>query len=69
MQKPIKVCYILPEYSEKTDSHFFHIYEFLRELSEKIDIFLIVEKSEFKDIKIGKKLYIQKNGKRYPPML
>lgn len=60
MQKPIKICYILPEYSEKTDSHFFHIYELLEELSEKLDIFLVIEKSEIKDIKIGKKSYVQK---------
>jgi len=60
MQKPIKICYILPEYSERTDSHFFHIYELLEELSKKIDIFLIVEKSDLKKIKLGNRTYVQK---------
>jgi len=60
MQKPIKICYILPEYSEKTDSHFFHIYELLEKLSEKIDIFLVIERSEIKNIKIGEKSCVQK---------
>jgi len=60
MQKRIKICYILPEYNEKTDSHFFHLYEFLEELSKKIDIFLIVEKSVTNNIKLGKRSYVQK---------
>jgi len=67
MPKHIKICYILPEYNENTDSHFFHIYELLEELSSpsagkarKIDIFLIVEKANTKNIKISKKIYIQK---------
>jgi len=30
----MKICYIIPEYNERTDSHFFHIYEFLEELSK-----------------------------------
>jgi len=60
MQKPIKICYILPEYNENTDSHFFHIYEFLEKLSRKLDIFLIVEKSETKDIKLTRRVYVQK---------
>lgn len=67
----MKLCYILPEYNQKTDSHFFHIYEFLEELSKKIDIFLIIEKftpsnnegSNLKaeEIKIGEaEIHIQK---------
>lgn len=60
MQKPTKVCYILPEYNKNTDSHFFHLYELLEEASKKLDIFLIVEKSDIEDIKIGKKIYVQK---------
>lgn len=58
----MKICYILPEYNENTDSHFFHIYEFLEKLSQKLDIFLIVEKSNIKaeDIKITNTVYVQK---------
>jgi len=45
MRKPIKICYILPDYNSKTNSHFFHLYEFLEKASKKLDIFLIVERS------------------------
>lgn len=62
MQKSIKICYILPEYNQKTDSHFFHIYEFLEKTSEQADIFLVVERSEIKarDIKIANRVYVQR---------
>jgi glycosyltransferase involved in cell wall biosynthesis len=63
MQNNIKLCYILPDYNPKTDSHFYHLYEFLEKLSEKIDIFLIIERSnvDFKEIKIGNaEIYVQK---------
>ncbi|HUT96487.1 MAG TPA: glycosyltransferase family 4 protein [Candidatus Paceibacterota bacterium] len=62
MQKSLKVCYILPDYNQKTDSHFFHVYEFLEKASQKADIFLIVEKSNVKteDIKIANAVYVQK---------
>lgn len=39
-----KLCYILPDYNEDNVSHFYHLYEFLEELSRKLDIFLIIEK-------------------------
>jgi len=60
MQKPIKICYILPEYNLDTDSHFYHLYEFIKELSKKADIFLIVEKSRLKKIDLGSGFYVQK---------
>ena len=64
MQKPIKICYILPDYNSKTDSHFFHLYEFLKKASEKLDIFLIVERNNKEDIGGAmpdiKKIYVQK---------
>ena len=55
-----KLCYIIPDYDESNKSHFYHLYEFLKELSKKLDIFLIVEKSESKNINIGNRVYIQK---------
>ena len=60
MQKPIKICYILPEYNKNTDSHFFHLYEFIKKLSDKADIFLLIEKSRVKNIDLGTQAYIQK---------
>jgi len=56
----MKICYIIPEYNERTDSHFFHIYEFLEELSKKLDIFLVVEKSDTKEINLANRVYIQR---------
>jgi len=62
MQEVIKICYILPDYDENNISHFYHLYEFLEEISERMDIFLIIEKSEnkAKDIKLGSRVYVQK---------
>ncbi|MBU4284996.1 glycosyltransferase family 4 protein [Patescibacteria group bacterium] len=66
MQKYIKLCYVLPDYNSKTDSHFFHLYEFLEKASKKLDIFLIVERSSSNKEDIGsvmpdiKFIYIQK---------
>jgi glycosyltransferase involved in cell wall biosynthesis len=60
MQKLTKVCYILPEYNPDTDSHFYHLYELLENLSNRLDIFLIVERSRAKNIKLGNKVYVQK---------
>ena len=56
-----KLCYIFPEYNEKTADHFYHHYEFLDKLSKNLDIFLIVEKG-IGEINFGnfKKIYIQK---------
>lgn len=58
MQKHIKLCYIIPDYDKNNISHFYHLYEFLENLSEKIDLFIIAEKG--KGINIGKESYIQK---------
>jgi len=44
-KKP-KICYIVPEYSEDTDTHFYHIYELIEVLKEKADIFLIAAKGK-----------------------
>jgi len=64
MQKPIKLCYILPDYNSKTDTHFFHLYEFLEKASKELDVFLIVERSNKEDIGSAmpgiKNIYVQK---------
>ncbi len=39
-----KLCYILPEYSEDTQEHFYHLYELLNDVSQKLDIFLLIER-------------------------
>ncbi len=62
MPKPIKICFILPDYDENNVSHFYHLYEFLEEVSKKLDIFLIVEKGNIGPAAAGyiNKFYIQK---------
>ncbi len=40
----MKLCYVLPEYRADTDTHFFHLYEFVRTLSRAADVYLVVEK-------------------------
>jgi len=60
MQKPIKICYILPEYNTDTESHFYHLYELLERISQKADLFLIIEKSKSRDIKLGNRTYVQR---------
>ena len=60
MRKHIKICYILPDYSREDSGHFYHNYELLEELSKKADMFLIVEKSDTRDIKLGNRVYVQR---------
>ena len=40
-----KLCYILPKYDESSSEHYYHIYELLEELSQQIEIYLIIEKT------------------------
>ena len=40
-----KLCYILPEYDEKTATHFAHLYDFIREISKDFDLLVIVERT------------------------
>jgi len=58
MHKRIKLCYILPDFDEDNISHFYHLYEFLENLSEKIDLFIIAEKGNKPNI--GKTSYVQR---------
>ena len=62
-----KLCYNLIIYDEETESHFYHVYEMLEKLGEKIDIYLVIEKAKqrpkFKNVK---KIYIQKF--KFPPL-
>jgi len=63
MHKPIKICYVLPEYRKDTDSHFYHLYELLERLSKKtneLDLFLVIERGENRDIKLGNRTYVQR---------
>jgi glycosyltransferase involved in cell wall biosynthesis len=49
-----KLCYVIPEYNKSTIEHYYHIYEFLEEISTQLDVYLVVEKltgkPDFKNI-------------------
>lgn len=43
--KKIKICYVLPVYDSRTDTHFSYVYDLLVRAGERISIFLIVERA------------------------
>jgi len=40
-----KLCYIIPEYDPLVSGHYYHIYELLEKVAEKLDICFVVEKA------------------------
>ena len=40
-----KLCYVLPQYDARSSEHFFHIYELIDNVSQLIDLFLVVERA------------------------
>ncbi|OGS22904.1 MAG: hypothetical protein A2252_07445 [Elusimicrobia bacterium RIFOXYA2_FULL_39_19] len=41
-----KLCYVLPLYDLDTDTHYFHLYEFIEEIGRKCSVYLVVEKAK-----------------------
>lgn len=39
-----KICYLLPFFDTATDSHYFHLYDFINEAGKELNILLIIEK-------------------------
>lgn len=37
-----KLCYLLPEYSPDTDTHYYHLYELVEAVSRRLDLFLVI---------------------------
>ncbi|MEK7502856.1 MAG: glycosyltransferase [Patescibacteria group bacterium] len=60
MSKKVKVCYILPFFDEKTDTHLFYNYELIKESAKNLDIFLIIERAKGDPTKLGCKFKVQK---------
>ena len=60
MHKKIKLCYILPFFDEKTDTHLFYNYELIKEAAKSLDIFVITERAVGDPQKLGCKFRIQK---------
>jgi glycosyltransferase involved in cell wall biosynthesis len=48
-----KLCYVLPRYEAADASHFSHVHDFLKEISESFDVFLIVEQGEVPGHELG----------------
>jgi glycosyltransferase involved in cell wall biosynthesis len=42
--KKEKLCYILPFFDQNTDTHYFHLYDFIEKAALELDIFLIIER-------------------------
>lgn len=42
--KKEKVCYILPFFDPGTDTHYYHLYDFIEHAARELDIFLIIER-------------------------
>jgi glycosyltransferase involved in cell wall biosynthesis len=64
-REKIKICYVLPFLDPKTDTHYFHIYELIEDISKRADIYLIIEKQANIDKGIFqncKKIYVQKHA-------
>lgn len=64
-EKP-RVCYVLPEYSPETGSHFFHLYELLDRASRELDIFLIIERCAVQPVELRMPSHRQKFS--FPPL-
>ncbi|MDD5547600.1 MAG: glycosyltransferase family 4 protein [Candidatus Pacebacteria bacterium] len=48
-----KLCYVLPEYSPDSHTHFAYIADFLKEAGKEADIFLIIERGRKPDFGFG----------------
>ena len=42
--KKEKVCYILPFFDQHTDTHYYHLYDFIEKAALELDVFLIIER-------------------------
>lgn len=60
-----KVVYILPFYSEHTDTHLFYNYELIRSLAGVLDIFVVIEKAALSEgeVNLGAPYRIQSRGR------
>jgi len=59
-----KVVYILPQYDEWTDTHFYYNYELINNLAGRLDIFVVIEKA-VGEIKLNASHEVQKNQRGF----
>jgi len=48
----MKLCYILPKYTKENAENFYHIVNFLEVLGKVVDIYLIIEETDFKKVSL-----------------
>ncbi|MBU6415291.1 glycosyltransferase family 4 protein, partial [Patescibacteria group bacterium] len=58
-----KICYVIPEYRADTPTHFNHLYDFIREASKTVDLYLYIEKGDVPEGALGAKMIRVGNGK------
>jgi glycosyltransferase involved in cell wall biosynthesis len=56
-----RICYVLPVYDPRAATHFSHLYEFISQVSSRVEVFLIVERWRKKpDFPCVRRVYLQK---------
>ncbi len=63
-----KICYILPEFREGTDTHFAYLYDFINALSKESEVFLVVEKGNPSQSRFPGVAYIKRLRVRFLPL-
>ena len=55
----MKLCYVLPQYYDNSAENFYHITNFLEELGQKVELYVVIEHSNIKpNIANLKKIYV-----------
>lgn len=61
----MKLCYVLPQYFDDSAENFYHIANFLEKLGKKVQLYVVIEKSNITpDIKNIKEIYCLDDGKK-----
>ena len=57
----MKLCYVLPQYYDNSAENFYHITNFLEELGQKVELYVVIEQSNTKpNILNIEKLYMSR---------
>ncbi|MDP2676456.1 MAG: glycosyltransferase family 4 protein [bacterium] len=62
VNKKTKICYVLPVYDSRTDTHFGYIYDLLVRAGERMDIYVVIERARdgVASIPNAKGVYVQR---------
>ena len=61
-----KVAYVLPEYDPDTGSHFFHVYDLVRQAAGSLDLLVVIERAGGDSSRLGVPAYVQRFS--WPPL-